>query len=720
MNRIFLMLTFTVLASTVIAQDKQKNADTTLLQPVELIAIRASEKTPIAKTNLSRKEIQDNNIGMDLPFIINQTPSVQVHSDAGNGIGYTGIRIRGSDASRINVTINGIPYNDAESQGTFFVDLPDIASSAGSIQIQRGVGTSTNGAGSFGGSINISTNDIDTKKSFTFNNSFGSFHSFKNTFQYNSGLQKKKFIFNARASQIRSDGFIDRASSRLGSLYGSAAYIDSTNKLQLNVFTGKEKTYQAWYGIDQNTLATNRRFNAAGTEKPGEPYDNETDNYTQTHYQLFYTRKINRFWKANVALFLTQGKGYYEQYKAGQSLNKYGLPAYFNGTDSIFETDLVRRLWLDNDFFGTVYSFQYSQLKRQVIVGGSWNRYNGKHFGDINKTITEAGVPKGFRWYDNRANKTDLNQYIKWTESLGQNWQLFTDLQVRAVQYRINGFRNNPGLQVSNDYFFFNPKAGISYSKSNMRYYLYYGFAAKEPNRDDFESGLSQQPKPEKLQNLELGIQQQGKNHQWGINLYHMKYKDQLVLTGKINDVGAYTRSNIPDSYRAGIEMTGAVRFNKWFSINGNLSLSRNKVKNFTEYIDDYDQGGQIEKDYKETDIAFSPGVISAINAVFVPIKNFDITLMGKYVGRQYLDNTSNNSRQLNDYFVQDIRLTYKKENKKSMSWNAFIQANNIFSKKYEANGYTFSYLYGNELVTENYFFPMAPINVMAGFGISF
>ncbi len=695
-----------------------KPADTAYLQPVELNAVRASEKTPVAKTDLSKSVIDKNNMGQDLPFILNQTPSVIINSDAGNGIGYTGIRIRGTDASRINVTINGIPYNDAESQGTYFVDIPDIASSAESIQIQRGVGTSSNGTGAFGAAINIGTNEFNPKMGLEFNNSAGSFHSFKNTLILNSGIFAKHFTLDARMSNIRSDGYIERASSRLRSLYSSVAYTDAKNSLRLNIFSGKEKTYQAWNGIDENTLAINRRYNSAGTEKADGPYNNETDNYTQTHYQLFFNRKINNSWKGNMAAFLTRGKGYYEQYKASQELSAYGLPDYNNGTSVISETDIVRRLWLDNYYYGSLFSIQYSKRKTNLIIGGGWNSYDGKHFGEVIWAKEQAAVPKDHRWYQLTAFKTEFSGFTKWTQQLTDNLQTFVDLQVRSVNYSINGFRNNPTLLVSNNYFFFNPKAGISYSKNKTHSWVSYGRSAKEPNRDDFESGILTSPKVEVLNDFEAGIEQKKKNNSWGINVYYMLYKNQLVLTGKINDVGAYSRTNIPNSYRAGIELQGSNRFNKWLSVNGNITFSENKIKDFTEYIDDYDNGGQKTNFYKKTTISYSPSVVSSVSVNIIPVKNFDISLMGKYVSRQYLDNTSQKSRSLDSYYVQDIRMSYQFESKNFKSIRVFAQCNNLFSKKYEPNGYTFSYVYGGSLNTENYYFPMALINIMAGLNI--
>lgn len=714
MKHLFAGLILMIFAAPVSAQTNPAFNDTSLLQPVEINAVRAGEKTPIAKTNFSKEQIEKNNTGQDLPFIINQTASVVANSDAGNGIGYTGLRIRGTDATRINITLNGIPFNDAESQGSFLVNIPDIASSAGSMQIQRGVGTSTNGVGSFGGSLNLSTNEVNTKRSLELDNTAGSFHSFKNTLKLSSGLFGKHFTFDGRLSQLQSEGYIDRADTRLQSFYSSLAYLTHKNSLRLNVFTGKERTYQAWNGVDEATLKTNRRYNSAGTEAPGEPYSNETDNYTQTHYQLFYNHKFTNKWKANVAAFLTRGKGYYEQYKAEESLSDYGLPDYNDNGNIITETDLIRRLHLDNYFYGSIFSAQYNSLKRQVIIGGSISQYDGDHFGRVIKATVQPAVPVNHEWYNNNAVKKDYAGYTKWTEQLGRHWQTFLDLQVRHVNYSINGFRDNPGLSVDEKYTFFNPKAGLTYSWKNMQAYISYGRATKEPNRDDFETSTTQLAKPEKLDDYEAGIEYKTSKANWGINFYFMNYKDQLVLTGKINNVGAYTRTNIDKSYRAGIELQGGGQISKWLSANANLTLSRNKVKDFTEYMDDYDNGGQQTKFYEQPDIAFSPSITGAYSINIIPAKNTELNLMGKYVSRQYLDNTQQQSRSLDAFFTQDIRVSYSWQKMARM----FVQVNNIFSTEYEPNGYTFSYYYDNQLTTENYYFPMAPINWVIGLNI--
>ena len=716
--KLFISALLCVSSAVCVAQTPQKFNDTAYLQPVEVIAVRAGEKAPFAKTTVTKKEIEKNNLGQDLPFLLNQTPSVVVNSDAGAGVGYTGIRIRGTDASRINVTLNGIPYNDAESQGTYFVDLPDFSSSVNSIQIQRGVGTSSNGAGSFGASINLATNEINKKFYAELNNSYGSFNTLKNTLQFGSGILKNHFTIDGRLSRISSDGYINRAKTDLKSFYFSTAYVAEKSSLRLNIFSGKEKTYQAWNGVPEYLLNTDRTYNSAGNEKTDNPYNNETDNYTQTHYQLFYNHKLNDFWKGNIAVFLTKGNGYYEQYKANKKLADYGLPNYNDGTTTIKKTDLIRRLWLDNNFYGSIFSLQHRKNKTDFTFGGGWNGYDGKHFGEITWAKVQAAVPANYRWYDLTAHKKDFSLYSKWAQQWTTDFQSFVDVQFRAINYTINGFRDNPSLLIKNNYNFVNPKLGITYNKNSWQAYASYALAQHEPNRDDFEAGNNNQPKPELLNDFETGIETKKTTYSFGANLYYMKYKDQLILTGKINDVGAYSRINIPNSYRAGIELQGKYIFSKCLNIAANIAFSKNKIKNFTEYLDDYDNGGQKTNFYGSTDIAFSPNTVAGGSINITPVKNGEINLISKYVSRQYLDNTSLKSRSLNPYYTQDIRLSYVLENKVFKAVTFIAQLNNVFSKKYEPNGYSFSYIYGGSLTTENFYFPMAQFNCMVGVNV--
>jgi iron complex outermembrane recepter protein len=690
--------------------------DTLMLENIEVTSIRAADKAPFTKTNLSKQQIEQSNLGQDLPFLLNQTPSVVVNSDAGNGVGYTGIHIRGTDVSRINVTLNGIPYNDAESQLTYFVDLPDIASSLNSIQIQRGVGTSSNGSGAFGATINLSTNEVNSKKYLELNNAYGSFNTLKNTLKVGSGLLAKHFLIDARVSRLSSNGYIDRATSNLQSVFLSGAYINEKSSLRFNLISGKEKTYQAWYGVPENFLDSDRTYNPAGTEKPGSPYANETDNYTQTHYQLFYNHKINNRVSYNVAAFLTRGKGYYEEYRAGQAFSDYQLPNVVNGTDTIMTTDLVRRLWLDNYFYGSIFSLQYQKNKSQFTAGGGITKYDGGHYNIV--TWAQQGFPNNYTYFNGPAKKTDANLYAKFMQSFGGGFTAFADVQGRYVNYSIDGFNSHPSLYINKNYFFTNPKAGISYNKNNYQAYLSLSLASKEPNRDDFEAGNEQIARPEKLYDWELGFERKNKVLNYGATFYYMYYDNQLVNTGKINDVGAYTRTNVPKSYRSGIELQAEGILAKWLNVLGNISFSKNKINTFTEFIDDYDNGGQKENVYHNTNISFSPNSVAAAAINFIPVKNGAISLQSKYVSRQFLDNTSQISRSLDPWFVENIKFSYTFLKKSGKELNLVFQVNNAFNVKYEPSGYTYNYISDGRLSVENYYFPMAGINYMVAINI--
>jgi iron complex outermembrane receptor protein len=704
-------------AATNLALEISLTPTSLFLQPLEVKAVRASDKAPFAKTNLNKEQVAKNNLGQDIPFLLNQTPSVVINSDAGNGVGYTGIRIRGSDATRVNVTLNGIPYNDAESMGTYFVDLPDIASSVNSIQIQRGVGTSSNGAGAFGGTINLATNEYNEKAYGELNNNFGSFNTWKNTLKAGTGLLGEHFTFDARLSRITSDGFIDRAKSDLKSFYTSAAYLNKRSSLRLNIFSGKEKTYQAWYGVPESLLKTDRSNNPAGTEKTGTPYDNQTDNYTQTHYQLFFNHSFTGGWSFNTAGFLTRGKGYYEEYKADQSFSKYGLPNVVSGGTAITKTDLVRQRWLDNYFYGQIASLQYRDSKDELVFGGGWTKYDGRHYGNI--AWLQAGtVSKDYRYYNYTAVKTDINFYTKWQHQLSAHWSGFADLQYRHVNHRMNGFQGSPALVVDRSFNFVNPKAGITYSNNGLQAYLSYALGNKEPNRDDFQASPLMQPTNETLHDFELGIEKKGAGYQLGATLYYMYYVNQLVLTGQINDVGSYTRKNLPRSHRMGVELQATAVVNSWINVAANLTLSSNKIKSFTEYIDNYDTGGQDAVAHKNTDISFSPAVIGGATINLLPVHNVEFSLLSKYVGKQYMDNSQNENRKLNAFFVQDIRAAWTIKNVLFKEWRIIGQVNNLFNKKYEPNGYTYSYVYNNVLTTDNGYYPMAGTNFMFGVNI--
>ncbi len=711
--------------------------DNYALEPLEVRSVRASDRAPFTKTNLSSADIQKNNVAQDLPFLLNQTPSVVVNSDAGNGVGYTGIRIRGTDATRINVTLNGIPFNDAESQQSYFVDLPDFASSVSSIQIQRGAGTSTNGTGAFGATINLSTNERHDTAYAEFNNSYGSFNTWKNTVKVGSGLLNDHFTIDARLSRITSDGFIDRASSNLQSLYFSTAYFNNKTSLRFNIFTGKEKTYQAWNGVPeaklfgtpddlknfyQNNIGTYfftpsdsaNLFSSSKRKYNLYNYPNQTDNYQQDNYQLFFNQSLAPHLSLNIATFLTRGKGYYEEYKYDQKYSNYGLSDVVFGNDTIAKTDLIRDRWLDNYFYGATFSLQQKTRTDELTFGGSYSKYDGLHYGNVIWTAN-GGAPKDWEYYHLTAYKQDANLYLKWLHQFDNAFSFFGDVQYRRVMYKMNGFEDNPKLYIDRDMNFFNPKAGFSYLKNNWNAYISYAMAGKEPNRDDFEAGVTAQPKKEILHDFEGGISQAGKIFNWGATLYYMLYKDQLVLTGKVNDVGSYTRVNVPNSYRAGIELQAGAKINQWLNINAGGTFSRNKIKSFTEYVDEYDADfnwtGQQEIQHNKTDISFSPNIVANGSVNILPVKNFEIGLLSKYVSRQYLDNTQNKARSLRDYFTEDARLIYTFKKVVFTEWSIIGQINNVFNRKYEPNGYTFSYNYDSFPVTENYYFPMAGVN---------
>ena len=677
------------------------------LPPLEVKAIRVSEQAPFAKTNISKAQIALNNVGQDLPFLLENTPSVVVHADAGIGVGYTGIRIRGTDATRINFTLNGIPYNDPESMGTFFVNIPDFSSSVNSIQIQRGVGTSTNGAGAFGASVNLMTNDYNPSAYLSLQNTAGSFNSFKNNIVFGSGLLNNKFTIDGRLSSIMSDGFIDRANSDLKSFYLSTTYWGNQSSLRLNVFTGKERTYQAWYGVPQELINTNRTFNPAGTEKADAPYENQTDNYRQTHYQLFYNKNINSQWKWNTALYLTTGKGYYEEYKAGVDFSDYFIDISRKMNVPI---DLVRRRWLDNNFYGQIAAISYVDSLNDITMGGGWSIYDGLHFGTL-PYLDIRLAPANYRYYDNDALKKEMNTYVKWERRLTKTFKSFIDLQYRNVNHQMNGFTKNTNLVIERKFNFFNPKMGLTYQAKNIFYYTSVAVANKEPNRDDFEASATEQPKKEQLIDWETGFEFKKPNYAINANVYYMNYKDQLVLTGKINDVGAYTRTNVPKSYRAGIELQFKYALNKKYSSSYNITLSQNKIKEFTEYVDDYDQFTQVAIQHKNTNIALSPSLTTNRTFNWKPNDKFSFFWTTKYTSKQFLDNTENKTRILDSYFINDINAHWTILNKPKFNMLLQLYANNILNVQYAPNGYTYSYIYDGSVTTSNNYYPMAGRN---------
>ncbi|HTN38429.1 MAG TPA: TonB-dependent receptor [Arachidicoccus sp.] len=686
------------------------------LTPLEVRSIRAGDHAPFAKTNITAAEIKTKNLGRDLPYLLEQTPNVVINSDAGNGIGYTGIHIRGSDGTRTNVTLNGIPYNDAESSGSFFVDMPDMGSSLGSIQIQRGIGTSSNGAGAFGATINLSTNEVHELPYVSLSNSAGSYNSWKNTVSAGSGLIDGKFTADVRLSHVSSNGYIERAASDLQSLLFSTAYIGKKTTLRFNFITGKEKTYQAWNGVPAIIIDSIRNYNELGQKSDGTYYSDQTDNYTQTHYQFFITHVFNDKWSFNLASFLTRGKGYYEEYEIGAEYADYG----FTNPDTT-STDLVRRKFLDNYFYGQTFSVQYKKAGDMIHLGGSWTNYDGGHYGQVIWT-QNGGIPKDAKYYDVPAYKYDKNIYLKWMHDFGPYWHLFTDIQYRNVWHKMNGFKDNPDLHIKRKFDFINPKIGVSFAKSGYNGYFSYALAGKEPSRDDFEAGQTHQPDREQLHDFELGIEKKTARYFWSANLYYMLYKDQLVLTGALNDVGSATRINVPNSYRAGIELQGGYEFSDWMNVKANIAFSRNKIDKFTAYYPNYDADwnslDQIAEQVKNTDIAYSPNVVGAISLNIKPVNEVTISLDAKYVGKQFLDNTENKDRQLAGYYNQDLRVSYQLKGKWLKNVQLIGQIYNIFNTYYNTNGATYPEYDNGAINNYLYYFPAAPTHFMIGLNL--
>lgn len=686
---------------------------------VVVSATRASKNSATTFRNMDKAEIEKNNLGQDLPYLLNQTPSVVVSSDAGAGVGYTGIRIRGSDATRINVTVNGIPLNDAESQGSFFINLPDFASSVDNIQIQRGVGTSTNGAGAFGASLNIQTTTRKDSAYAELNNTYGSYETWKNTVNFGTGLIANKFSFDGRLSRIKSDGYVDRASSNLKSFFFSGAYYGKKDLLRVNVFSGNEKTYQAWNGVDEDKLKTDRRHNDF-------TYDNQTDNYQQDHYQFFYTRTLGPQLVANAALHYTYGRGYYEEFKDNETLSDYGISPVVIGGSTILKSDLVRRLWLDNDFYGVTYSLNYTPKSNLTFtLGGAYNEYKGRHFDEViwaqYANYNGSGSIR-HRYDDNDAFKTDFNIFGRANYQLGK-FSLFADLQYRSVFYSYMGKDlNGDPAQQDATLNFFNPKAGVTYQIDNSsNVYASVAVGNKEPNRRDFtDSNVNSRPQHENLTDIETGYRIQVGKFNAGLNGFLMLYNNQLINTGKLNEVGGQTRQNVPDSYRLGAEFDARWQISERLYWGATATLSRNRIKEFTEYIYDKFDKSLLTNTYQNTNISFSPSVIASSEVGFSLFKHAELALLSKYVGRQYLDNTSEKSRSLDSFFVNDLRLSYHTQAFGIKNIGISVLANNIFSTLYESNGANYPYLYQGQLERYNYYYPQATRNFLVSLNLKF
>ena len=729
------------------SQEKTDSLKTVDLQEVQVIATRAKEKTPLSYSNLDKNTIEKVNYGQDIPFLLSLTPSFVATSDAGNGIGYTGFRIRGTDANRINITANGVPMNDAESQSIFWVNTPDFASSVQDLQVQRGVGASTNGAGAFGASINLKTAYIPTLPYAQVDATYGSFNTSKTSFKVGTGKIGGHWSFDARISEINSDGYIDRASTDLKSYFAQAGYHNTNTLLKFIVFGGKEKTYHAWDGVpsgngeDINYLITDRTYNPCGymgLDADGKPlyYNNQTDNYNLTNYHLTFLQILNPNLTLNATLHYYKGAGYYEEYKADRKLVEYGLKPFVHDGVNVTKVDLVRQKHMDNYFGGAIFSLDYIKDKWDVSLGGGANYYDGDHFGKVLWTKKSNGNSDFYpehEYYRNDAQKTDANIFLRANYQLDKHFNLFADMQYRYIRYKLDGQNDDYDSSISdmqvldfdNTFNFFNPKAGIFYQiDSENDLYASLAVGHREPNRNNYTDGkFATLPKAETLYDYELGYKYHSRSFSAGVNLYYMKYKDQLILTGEVNDIGEMLTSNIPDSYRAGIEFTAGLPITSWLQWNGNLTLSQSKIKDYTEYIDDWETGQSA--DYLgTTSISYSPDVVagSLFSAEYL---NWSAGLQSSYVGKQYLDNSGSEDRKLDAYFVNNLRLgyTFKVKGVKSVSLNLLI--NNLFNEKYESNGYVWYSWYegaGNDRVRKNQLrsFPQAGTNVLANVVLKF
>ena len=664
-----------------------------ILEEVQVQGVNAGETTPVSYTNLSEEEIENSNLGQDLPYLISLTPSVISSSDAGAGIGYTYMTIRGSDANRINVTINGIPLNDSESQGVWWVNMPDFTSSVSNIQIQRGVGTSTNGGSAFGATVNLQTNGLQKEKYFTTSNTVGSFNTLKNNIEFGTGLLENNLSFDGRVSKITSDGYMDRSSSDLESIYLSGGYYGENSTLKAIVFKGHERTYQAWYGVPQSYLDSNRTFNPYN-------YKDEVDDYGQTHFQLHYNKQFSDKTFLNLATHYTKGGGYYEQYVGSQHNSILYNGNYIYGQNNLSfygledtVSDLVRRKWLDNDFYGITFSLNHSTNRLKLILGGAANTYEGAHFGKV--VSTEVHGDLDYEYYRNNATKNDRNVYLKTDYAITNKLNTYIDLQARFVDYTFEGFDVNGNIADQTvNLKFFNPKYGLFYSFSdNSSFYASYSEGKREANRNDYiESSPSSRPTPETLFDTEIGYKFNSKNIALGINLYNMDYKNQLVKTGEINDVGASIHSNIDESYRRGVEIETAIKLTDNISWSGNITLSENKIVSHTEYLDNWDNWGKDTIDYNNTDISFSPNVI-AKSQVSYDFGKLEASWILKHIGNQYIDNSQSKDRMLEKYTVNNLLFSYDVKLKNVKSAKITLLINNVLDTEYTNRAWVYRFV---------------------------
>jgi len=713
------------------------------INEVTITSLRATDKSPVAYSNLDKESLSKTNLGQDIPYLLMQTPSFVASSDAGTGIGYTGFRIRGTDAARINVTINGIPYNDADEQGAYWVDLPDFTSSVESVQVQRGVGTSTNGAGAFGANINLQTENYAQKASGEASLTLGSFNTLKETVKASSGLINGHWAVDTRLSSVKSDGYIDRGSVDMKSYFFQAGYYGDKTSIKFITFGGVEKTYHAWDGVPKDSLATHRTFNPCGfmgTDANGNPlyYQNQTDNYIQTHYQLVGVHSFSPAFSLNAGLHYTRGDGYYEEYKQDQTLTKYALSSYLLDGNQVKSSDLVRQKRMGNDFAGGVFSLNYTKSKLSTQLGGAINRYWGEHHGDVIWVKNYIGpILPITQYYSSNVNKWDGNIYLKANYELTSKLNVYADLQYRYVNYSLNGTNDQwddatgamQKLDVAKQFNFFNPKAGVFYRPdANNDVFASFAVAHREPTRTNYtDASATTWPTSETLYDTEVGYKYHNNTFSIGANGYLMYYRNQLVLTGKINDIGEMLTENISRSFRSGIELVGAVKPVDWLRWNGSVTVSYNRIIGFNEFVDVYDANwnwaSQQENKLGNTPIAFTPNLLA--NSMLTYIKgNFEAGFQSLYIGKQYIDNTGSNDRSLKAYFVNNLRLSYNLPVKGIRGIGFTVMVNNLFNEQYISNAWTYSYYQGDNSGTQRYndfgFYPQAGTNFLAGITVKF
>lgn len=699
-----------------------------LSEDVIIESTRAGETIPVTSTSLDSEVIERVNQGRDVPFILERMPSVVSSSDAGTGIGYSTFRVRGTDMNRINITVNGIPLNDAESHSVFWVNMPNFISNVSSLQVQRGVGSSTNGSAAFGASVNLQTEIPSSEPYAEISNSFGSFNTFNHSLAAGTGLINGKWAVDSRLSKLSSDGYIDRASADLKSFYVSGGYYTANTIVKLNVFSGLEKTYQAWDGVPSSLLGTDRTYNGIGyyTDKDGNEkyYDNETDNYQQDHYQLMLAQKISNNAILNFALHYTKGRGYYEQYKDDADLRDYGIsPAVVYDTVLPSESDLIRRKHLDNDFYGYTFSLKYQPVNRlQLILGSSANIYDGDHFGRIIWTESAINVDPEYQWYMGTGVKKDLNIFTKANFQATSRLSIYGDLQIRTINYKITGTDDDlRDIGQEHDFFFFNPKAGLFYKlHSNGNLYASFAIAHREPNRDNYTDAnpLGPDPVEERLYDYELGYNYDNTKTSINTTLYYMHYIDQLILTGDINDVGSPVMINTPSSYRMGAEFSIERNIFKSLSLSFNAAFSRNKIKNFVSKVDNWDTWEQISDTLELSDLAFSPNAVIGYELLWKPFEGFSASFDGKFVSKQFIDNTSSDDRTIDPYLVHNLRLGYSIKPSFIRELQFSLNFNNIFNTEYETNAWVYRYYSEGQFGKIDGYFPQAGINVTAGLTI--